>query len=244
MATLGNKKVFSGLAGNVVFRNLNGRQIAQSRPFNVKHSESQKKSAAEFGNCSSWAKQLRLALVPLLAGMTDTVMYQRFTAAVHTAIKQSELPKGERTPLTANMHSLKGFEFNAHSRFAEHFTPQIIASLTDNNELQMALPPFEARNAIVFPEYCTHAKLVTYAYATNFEVNSTPLHFHSIIDISKKDAVPAQTLLTTTPIPSGHFVLAAAKLLFYNFDQLTGINYLNSKDFSPAMVVLAEATVE
>jgi hypothetical protein len=241
MATLGNKKVFSGMAGNVVFRNLNGKQIVQARPSNVKHSESQKKSAAEFGNCSRWAKQLRWGLTPLLAGMTDTIMYQRFTAAVHSAIKQSELPKGERTPITAAMHLLEGFEFNTHSPFADHFKSEFTAGLNDGNEILITLPAFEAKEAIVFPEYCTHAKLITYVYATNFEVNSAHLRFHSIIDINKNDVVPAQTLLATTAIPAGHFVLVAAKLLFYKPDSLTGTRDLNTETLSPAMVVLAEA---
>ncbi|WP_293872272.1 hypothetical protein [Flavobacterium sp.] len=35
-ATLGNKKTFSGMVGNVIFKNLNGKQIAQSRPSDVK----------------------------------------------------------------------------------------------------------------------------------------------------------------------------------------------------------------
>jgi hypothetical protein len=244
MARLGNKKIFSGMAGNVVFRNLNGRQIAQSRPANVKHSASQKNAAAEFGNCSRWTKQIRLGLAPLLLGMTDTPMYQRFTAALHTAIKNSGLPQGERTPLTAGMQSLSGFEFNSHSPFAEYFKNQLTAYLNEDNEVVVTLPAFDAKDAIVFPAYCSNVKLIAYAYATDFKDNPTQLAFHNVIEISQDETLSAQTLLHTTPIPAGHFVLVTAKLLFHNPNPLTETNYLNTKELSPSMIVMAGATGE
>jgi len=92
-----------------------------------------------------------------------------------------------------------------------------------------------------FPKGCTMAKLVCFVYATDFKETTNPLVFHSIAAINQNRIVPAQELLHTSPIPDGYFVMAAVKLLYYNANLLTESNYLNTKDFSPAMVVLAEA---
>ena len=232
------------MVGNVIFRNVNGKQVVQSRPSNVKHSQSQKESATEFGRCSTWAKQLRLGLSDLLVGMTDTKMYQRFTAEVHNAIKQSDLPKGASTPLNVAMHSMEGFEFNTNSPFAEYCTLQFTTALTNSREVVVTIPAFEAKDGILFPDYCNHVKLITYVHATNFEVNTASLKFHSILDIHKEDSIAEQTLLTTTPIPLNYLVLIAVKLLYYKTDPITGATYLNNKNLSPAKLVWVQSIQE
>ena len=57
---------------------------------------------------------------------------------------------------------------------------------------------------------------------------------------NKKTNEPAQTLLTITPLPSGYFVLASAKLFYFNPNVLTESNYQNTKEFSPVVVGLRE----
>jgi hypothetical protein len=239
MATLGNKKIFSGTAGNVVYRNLNGRQIVQSRASNVKHSETQKRSASEFGSCSRWAKQLRIALGPLLLGMTDSYMYQRFTATIYSAIKGSELPQGMRTPLNSNMNALEGFEFNSHSPFTDYFKPQFSATLTESNEMIIALTAFDTVDAIVYPPGCGNAKLALHVIATDFGDSTLPLIYHNILAIDGNTSIAAQTVLNTQPLPAGYFVLVTAKLMYFNPNALIETNYLNNKMLSPAMVVMA-----
>lgn len=242
MATIGNKKIFSGMIGNVVFKNLNGKQIVVSRPAKVKQTTATQKSASEFGSCSHWAKLLRMGLTPFLVGLTDSALYQRFTTALYNGVKSNRnLPVGERTPLNSAVELLKGFEFNTHSPFTAYFKPTFFAGLNANNEVVIALPAFNPATEIVFPENCTTAKLLVFVYATDFTDTTTPLVFHSILPIHQNIALPAQELLHTTPIPEGYFVLASVKLLYYTPNLLTESNYLNTKDFSPAMVVLAEA---
>jgi len=245
MATIQNKRGFSGMVGNVVFRNYRGKPIVQSRPSQVKQTTATKISASEFGNVSRWAKQLRSTLTPLLVGLTDGEMHQRFTGALYTAIKNNTtFPKGQRTLLNTNMDSLCGFEFNAHSPFAKYFKPTITASLTASNEVTVAIPAFDPKTEMLFPEGCNAAKLTLYIVATNFKDAAVPLVFHSILALNKNTSVPAQTLVTTTPLPEGYFALASAKLLYFTPNLLTESNYLNTKTLSPAMVVLATATAE
>jgi hypothetical protein len=242
MATLENKRAFKGMVGNVVFRNYRGKPIVQSRPTHVKQTTATQKSASEFGKCSRWAKQLRLGLTPFLVGQTDSALYQRFTAAIYNAVKSNTaLPKGERSPLNSDMASLQGFEFNTHSPFATYFKPTIAAQRNANNEVVLTIQDIDPSTDIVFPDGCTTAKLVVVIYATNFSDTTTPLMFHSIIPIAQNSTLPAQELLRTPSIPEGYLVLAAAKLLYYTPNLLTESTPLNTKDFSPAMVVLAEA---
>jgi len=59
MARLDKNKFISGVIGNLVFRNLDGKQIVQSKPESIKQSKLTKLSGSEFRNCSQWAKMLR-----------------------------------------------------------------------------------------------------------------------------------------------------------------------------------------
>lgn len=230
------------MVGNVVFRTMNNKQIIQSRPTSLKQTSATKKSASEFGSCSRWAKQLRIGLTPFLVGLTDSAMYQRLTTAVYNAIKSNTaIPQGGRTPLNSNMKTLEGFEFNAHSPFAAHFTPAVSAELNTNKETVISLPAFDPESEMVFPSGCGNTKLAVFIYATDLQDPENTLVFHNIININKNTVVPDQTLLTTTPIPEGYFVLASVKLLYYNPNLITESNYLNTKALSPAMVVMAEA---
>ena len=244
MATLGNKKSFGGLVGNVVFRYRDGKQIVQSRPTNVKQTVATKNSASEFGKCSSWAKQLRKNLAPLLVGLTDGYMYQRFTAAVYNTIKlNTALSKGERTPLNTNMKPLEGFEFNTHSPFAHYFRSTLLAELTANKEVLISIPNFNPKTEMLFPDGCSTAKLMLYAVATDFKDTTTPLVFHNVLDINKSTLIPTQMVLTTTALPDGYFVVVSAKLLYYNSNLLTESTYLNTNELSPAKIVFAETIV-
>lgn len=243
MARLGNKKIFSGIVGNVVFRNLDGQQIVQSRPTHVKQSTATVKSANEFGNCSQWAKQLRIGITPLLVGMTDGYMYQRFTAILYNTLKKNSLlPKGERSPLNSPMEGMQGFEFNSHSLFSTYFKPTITAQLTTDKKVRITIAAFDPKTALQFPASCSTAEIVLYVYATNFKNGTTPFTSHTLLAIDKRTPWPTATVWETQPLPENYFVLAAAKLLYYTPNPLTQRNYLNSKSLSPAIVILAEPT--
>lgn len=230
------------MVGNVVFRIRDGRQIVQSRPSKVRQTAATKKSASEFGSCSKWTKQLRNGLAPFLIRLTDSTMHSRFSAAMYNTIKgNTALPIGQRAPWNSTMAPLQGFDFNTHSPFTNYFKPAIVAELNTNKEASISIPAFDPQTDVVFPTGCTTAKLAFYIYATNLQDPESTLVFHSLLPIDKHTTVPAQNLVTTTPLPQNWFVIASVKLLYYNPNVLTESNYLNTKTFSPAMVVLAEA---
>ncbi|MDN3677108.1 hypothetical protein QWY90_07260 [Flavobacterium paronense] len=243
MATIKNNKMLSGTIGPLVFREVYNKQVAQGKRKNIKQTKATKKSASEFGVCSRWAKNLRIGLTPLLVGQTDSTMHQRFTTTVYNAIRtNTSIPLGERNPFNTAMDSLLGFEFNTHSPFKGYFKPTFSTERTTTNEVVITLPDFDPSTAMGFPMGCCNAKLLVFAYATDFKETTIPLVFHNMLSITQNNVLPAQELLHTTPIPEGYFVLAAVKLLYYNPNLLTERNYLNTKEFSPVMVVMAEAT--
>jgi hypothetical protein len=238
MAQLSNSKIISGLVGNVVFQNRNGKQIIKSRPAQMKQTKATKSSAGEFGNCSTWAKQLRLSLLPFLVNLSDTTMYQRFTARVYNALlSNTTLPKGQRTLLNSDMSSLAGFEFNSHSPFVDYCHMPIIATLDALQQVTIIIPALTTTTEILYPEGCTVAELVLYITANDFSPTSPVATQHFILSLPQSNTPLPETIWTSTVLPDNCLVLVTAKLLYYEANAITGRNYLNSKMLNPAVVV-------
>jgi hypothetical protein len=72
MARLDKNKFLSGVIGNLVFRNLDGKQIVQSKPDKIKQSKMTKLSGSEFRSCSQWAKMIRQHLYNFLINQNDS----------------------------------------------------------------------------------------------------------------------------------------------------------------------------
>jgi len=238
MANINSKNITTGRIANVIFRSLNGKQIVQAHPGKLKQTKATKASSSEFRQCSSWAKQLRLGLSPFLVNLTDSYMYRRFTGQFYNAIlSNTELPKGQRSPLTANMKSLEGFEFNSHSPFSHYFAPKITATLDPERQIMVSVPAFEAKKQLVFPQQAPMAELVLLVYATNFDESQAPIETFFSLTIAPNTILPNATVWTCPPLPEGYFVTVTAKLLYYSINKFTGKNYSNSKTLNPAAIV-------
>lgn len=243
MARLKNQKIISGLIGNLVFRNLNGMQVVQSHPGKIKQNEATKTSATEFGQSSSWAKQLRVGLEPFLVHLSDAAMYQRFTARLYAALlANTALPKNERTPLNADMTSMAGFEFNRHAPFVTQFLPAVSATMDAQRRVTVTVPPVQPLVDVLYPEGCTNAEVLVYLYATTLAPNAPIADGHFTIALPKQPVTVPQTVWTSPELPEGHFVMVCAKVLYYETNPFTGRTYLNSTVLNPSVVVLARAT--
>ncbi|WP_281297949.1 hypothetical protein [Flavobacterium limnophilum] len=240
MARIDKKSIISGSIANLVFRNVNGKQIVQSKPEKVNQTKATKLSASEFTQCSRWAKKLRISLIPFLVGLTDTYMYKRLTGQLYQALQTNTAKlKGQRTPCNADMSALAGFEFNTHSPFADYFLPNLAISLDSQRQLKVLIPEFEPKTEVVFAEQTYQAELVVYVLATNLEPDKAVVETHFILPIERQmDLVPA-TSWTSLPLPPDYFVLATAKLMYYNTNKFTARNYVNNKELNPACVVFA-----
>jgi hypothetical protein len=241
MAQLSNSKIISGLVGNVVFQNRNGKQIIKSRPAQMKQTKATKSSAGEFGKCSTWAKQLRLGLLPFLVNLNDSSMYQRFTARVYEALlNNTVLPKGQRTLLNSDMSSLIGFEFNNHSPFEDYCRVPITATLDNLRQVTVTIPALTTTTDVLYPTGCTDAELVLYITANDFSPASPIATHHFIVPLPLSNTPQPETVWTSPVLPENCLIIVTAKLLYYEANAITGRNYLNSKTLNPAIVVLGD----
>lgn len=238
MAQLNKNKSISGTIGNIVFREVDKKQILQAKPGPIKQTQETKASGSEFRQCSRWAKWLRLGLTSFLANHTDHYMYSRLAGQLYTSLQtNTALAKGVRTPLNSNMDSLGGFEFNTHSPFSEYFIPNITAILNDQNQVIITVPSFNPKTGMRFAKDTEKAELLLYVMATNFDHTSGYKDGYTILPIEKKEGTVAETVWTTPILPEGHLILVCAKLLYYNTTKFTEKNYVNSKECSPAMII-------
>lgn len=240
MAQLDKSKSISGTIGNVVFRKVGKKQILQSRPGTIKQTRATRISGSEFRQCSSWSKWLRLGLNPFLDRHTDHYMCSRFTGQLYTALQaNAALPKGERTPMNSDMASLGGFEFNADSPFSDYFSPIITASVNSYNEVTVAVPSFNPKTAMQFAPNTMHAELLIYVVSTNFESQMGFEDSFVIVPINKGTGIHPETVWTSTAVPQGNLMLVCAKLLFYETGRFAEKIYGNSKQCSPAQLLMA-----
>jgi hypothetical protein len=240
MARINKKNILSGRIANLVFRNVEGKQIVQSRPENMKQTLATKLSSTEFTQCSRWAKSLRISLIPFLVGLTDTYMYRRLTGQLYQALQSNTaMLKGLRTPCNADMSGLAGFEFNTHSSFADYFLPNVDVSLDSQRKLNIIIPEFEPKTEVVFAEKTYQAELVVYVLATNLEPNKAAIEAHFILPIERQATLIPETHWTSFALPADYFVLVTAKLMYYNTNMFTVKNYVNNKELNPACVVFA-----
>lgn len=238
MAHIRNKNFISGATGNLVFRNLNGKQIIQSHPGEIRQTRATVASASEFSHCSRWAKHLRIGLHSFLAGHTDSYMYRRLTGAFYNALlENTHLSKGQRTPFTADMKALEGFEFNIHSPFKKYFLPEITVVMDSQRQVQVTIPELEPKSQIRFTEGVPHAELVVYACATKFEASSPIADAFFTLPIPLDAAVQSETIWTSPVLPEGYFVVVAAKLLYYEENQFMGKKYSNSDVLNPCRIL-------
>jgi len=243
MARLDKNKFLSGVIGNLVFRNLDGKQIVQSKPDKIKQSTMTKLSGSEFRSCSQWAKMIRQHLYNFLINQTDSYMYRRFTGSLYSAIQSNTtIFKGERTPLNCNLDELVGFDFNSNSAFKDYFLPTVLVELTNQRQVQVTVPEFEPRSEVVFPERTGHAELLVYVMATSLKYNTAVVDDYFLVPLTNKTTLIPATVWASLILPENHFVLVTAKMMYYNNDKFTVKNYINSKAMNPSTILLATHT--
>jgi hypothetical protein len=133
MAKINDNKQFSGMVGKLVFRTLEGEQIVQSAPKKFKQSMLTQLSGLEFRQCSKWGRHIRIILHDFLARQTDSYMHRRLTSALYeTILGNTQLPKGERSPVHCTMQAMTRFEFNIHSPWSEYVQIEVRTSMQED----------------------------------------------------------------------------------------------------------------
>ncbi len=238
MARVHAKNSISGLVGKVVYKTLNGAQIIQSRPKKFKQTAATKVSSAAFLQCSQWTKTLRLGLTPFLVGLTDSFMYRRLTGQCYQALlNATTLPVDQRTFLDTDMSALAGFEWNTHSPFAHFCTVPITTTRNALRQVTVTVPEIHPTTDLQFPDHTSHAELLVYVYALNFEPNAPTADACWVLPIAKNGPTLPPAVWTTPPLPENYAVVVSAKLLYYEANRLTARHYVNSKQLNPARIL-------
>ena len=112
MATSDNKGNFRGNINNLVYRNINGKMIVQSRPGKgrLKQTVKTKNSSIDFSLGSNRARILREVLFPMIRGLQDGEMVNRLTSAVTAVVRFN-------TSLEAGYRDLEDGELQLLDRF-------------------------------------------------------------------------------------------------------------------------------
>jgi hypothetical protein len=243
MARVNKNNLFSGKFGNLIFRDIKGKPFVKPKAEKVNQSKATKISSSEFIQCSQWAKSIRLSLIPFLVGLTDYNMYRRLTGQLYKAIlENTHIPKGERTPINADMSGLTGFEFNINSPFSEYFLPKIEVSLNSQRQVVVNISEFEPKSEVVFAEKTYQAELLIHILASSLEPNTAAIETYFIVPIERQTNLIAAIDWTSLAFPTDYFVLVSAKLMYFTSNKFTEKNYVNSKELSPACVLMAAHT--
>lgn len=140
MATYESFIKLNGTIGDLVFYNLNGKNIVRRKSgFNktaYKKSPSYEKvrqNSSEFGHCSKVGKAIRICLAEYIAEAQDALLYQKF-AKTMTAIKDCDTvsEKGNRTVKA-------GLKTNSGKRLLQQFQFGNIPAVPENIQIYLGL---------------------------------------------------------------------------------------------------------
>lgn len=244
MAQQTNPKMISGTIGNVIFQEQYGKQIIRVHPGKIKQTAATKSSAGEFGSCSRWAKALRVGLQPFLTDWTDNAFYRRLTAALYNAIcANTNIPKGQRNLFNTNLEFLAGLDCNIHTPWSKWFLATLTVELTPEKQLRITVPELVTATQLIYPEECVKAELVLYVMASILEPGNPITAHHTTIPLPYANTTLPATDWLTPALPENTIVVAAAQLLFYDDNTITGRHYHNNAMLNPAVILQVEPVV-
>ncbi|WP_374165730.1 hypothetical protein [Arcticibacter sp. MXS-1] len=247
MAIINKKGFVSGLVGNVVFRESEGKQVVQTRPpggkqARRKQTEETKLSGKEFGLASSAGAEVRRFMQSVYFG-ADSRLDSRLTGAIRAALRgSSTLAAGQRDLHDADLSVLEGFEFNVNSPLSRVLPgfPQVHFEPDDLFEVEV--PSFDGDKIFHYPntslirELDVTLNIVIFAF--NFRMGFSQLIECYLLPVTR-GRNSGEVLKCDKVLPAGSLVLTLASL-HYHRSVGSGKNYIiNSKNFSPSAIISA-----
>lgn len=241
MAIKDNQGFFRGTIGEYVFKVVDGKQVVQSRPFDVKQSKRTKESSSLFGMCSKQAVSVRGSLKTYLLGNQDPKMAARFLGVCFRILKANKGRSKENFDLiNTDLTELKGFNFNIKSPFSSYFTPTIQIEGSPKEGLKVTIPSLIPELDIQYPDRCFTVELRIILTHTSFDCRYIGVTTHRDFLLRKnKQQLDAQ-IFDFEPIEEPGVTMVTAQLIFYNETSKFGKILLNNKDFHPTEVVYAK----
>lgn len=240
MAVQDSKGLIRGAVGNLIFKVVDGKQIIQARPLNVKQSKKSKKSSKIFGLCSSQATEIRGKLKPWILGCCDGNVTARFLGACLRAFK-SEVNNHLESPniILADMNGLKGFEFNVSSPLSNFFDGSVSVFGEPDIGLRVKIPSFIPKESLRYPVQCQNVVFKIIAFHSTLGVKSSDVILQKEWIIEKDQNVHEEMIFDIDPIPTQGITMVLVQLLFFKNKSKVGKVFLSSKKLHPMQVVYA-----
>ena len=233
-------KFISGSMGNVVYKEINGVQVMQSKPGKggVRQTPATKESASIFGKASTLASFFRGRMHHVINDNADGLVVSRFTTAVSSVIRHCYSPQTKTFHFEKDsFQSLIGFDFNIKSPLQKSMWLMPESKLAEN-KLTITLPELKTHEELKFPKGTNLCEIkicvLLYRLEEGMEYKSAIV---KTVEITSDLAILEEQDIEFN-IPEGCFCIAAIGLHYYQVDQNVTTDR-NSKIFNPAAICAA-----
>jgi hypothetical protein len=151
MALQRNSNLFSGITGNVVFFNYNGKQGIRVRPVRVKQTPAMKKNAKEFGRAATLSSHIRSGLKDFVPDPKEKKLRYGLDHCLKKWMAGQSAAPGQATGFT----SLNGFELNTQSLLKDQMRVLPSVEWVAANDISITLPALTPTTDIVAPRGTT-----------------------------------------------------------------------------------------
>jgi hypothetical protein len=228
------KKFIIGSMGTWSFREINGVQIAQSKPGpgNMKQTDMTKKAATVFGKGSAFAKKIRMMFKSVIMDLNDGAMVNRLTTLVNSILGQCYNKKDLSYSFTEDsFERLIGFDFNIKSPLKNNLwkTPE---NTMKDGILTIRIPELKVNEDLIFPKQANKCVIQIQVKSYNLEDGFMGLSQEGqSVEIESTQTLLEEQEFNFT-VPDGCLSLIAISLRYYTFEYDTVL--FNSKTFHPA----------
>ncbi|WP_442846104.1 hypothetical protein [Leeuwenhoekiella sp. H156] len=240
MAELDSKTGLKGNIGDLVFRNVNGKTIVQSRPDTGGKARKgrAKQTATDFGRASQITSSLMRGLRPFLSKMYDSQFFNRFRKAVYQGMKMNDsLPQGSLDLWQGEPTVLEGLEADLKNQYPQYVQMPGLELKLEAGSLEISVPEFKADNPLHWPVKASEAELGYWISVYDSKTYHVLRHELFRIPIPHKTQRIPATNYTTTALPAEALLLVTAGELYYTADFRLGKVCMNSKAFNPTQVL-------
>lgn len=236
MATKKGKFII-GSMGDVVYKEMNGVQVMQSKPGKggVRQTPATKESASVFGKSSTLASSFRNRMHPVINDNADGKVVGRFTSAVNAVIRHCYSSKTKTFHFEKNsFESLVGFDFNIKSPVQKSMWLMPESKLAENI-LTITLPELKTHEELKFPKGTNLCEIsicvLRYKLEEGLEYKKLEV---KTVEITSDLALLEEQDLEFS-IPEGSFCIAAIGLHYYEVIKNKAVDR-NSKTLNPAAI--------
>jgi hypothetical protein len=240
MATI-KGKFLSGLLGNMVYKQHQGKQVIQSKPYTPKNhlTEGTVKASKIFGRASSLSRCIREGLFGAYGKFYDGTMIYRLNAIVLNCLLSC------KDSATQDFHindetfkPLAGFEFNAGSPVKYQLFKRPVITASDT-KLNITIPEMQIPKELKFEAKSSACKLIVAVAVIDFVHGSMKYVPAQMMEIEHSYQPTTSTAKTFEFETAPGCLCIIAISLQYVEKTFAGDFIINNKSFNPAAILRA-----